>query len=46
MHCIVTTNGYTEQEDFSHADLVVSKLGDPPEIQVTIETLKKIIADE
>jgi HAD superfamily hydrolase (TIGR01509 family) len=45
MHCIVTTNGYTEHEDFSQADLVVSELGDPPEIQVTIETLKKIIAD-
>ena len=45
MHCIVTTNGYTEQEDFSHADLVVSELGDPPEVQVNIETLKKIIAD-
>ena len=45
MHCIVTNNGYTEQEDFSHADLVVSELGDPPEIQVTIETLKKIISD-
>ena len=45
MHCIVTTNGYTEQEDFSQADLVVSELGDPPDIQVNIETLKKIIAD-
>ena len=44
MHCIVTTNGYTEHEDFSQADLVVSELGDPPEIQVNIETLKKIIA--
>ena len=45
MHCIVTTNGYTEHEDFSQADLVVSELGDPPDIQVTLETLKKIIAD-
>ena len=45
MHCIVTTNGYTEHEDFSQADLVVSELGDPPEVQVHIETLKKIIAD-
>ena len=45
MHCIVTTNVYTEQEDFSQADLVVSELGDPPEVQVRIETLKKIIAD-
>jgi HAD superfamily hydrolase (TIGR01509 family) len=46
MHCIVTTNGYTEHEDFSRADLVVSELGDSPDIQVTLETLKKIIADE
>ena len=45
MHCIVTTNGYTEHEDFSQADLVVSKLGEPPDIQVTLETVKKIIAD-
>jgi HAD superfamily hydrolase (TIGR01509 family) len=45
MHCIVTTNGYTEHEDFSQADLVVSELGDPPDIKVTIETLEKIIAD-
>lgn len=46
MHCIVTTNGYTEHEDFSQADLVVSELGDPPDIQVTLETLKKINANE
>lgn len=45
MHCIVTTNGYTEHEDFSQADLVVSELGDPPNIQVTLETVKKIIAE-
>lgn len=46
MHCIVTTNGYTEHEDFSQADLVVSELGAPPDIQVTLETLKKIIEGE
>lgn len=46
IHCVVTTNGYTEQEDFSQADLVVSELGDAPNIQVTIETLKKIVAEE
>ena len=45
MHCIVTTNGYTEHEDFAQADLVVSELGDPPDIQINIETLKNIIAD-
>ncbi|MBN1806797.1 MAG: HAD-IA family hydrolase [Sedimentisphaerales bacterium] len=46
MHCIVTTNGYTEHEDFSGADMVVSELGDPPDIQVTLETLKKIVEYE
>jgi len=40
MHCVITTNGYTEKEDFSEADLVVSELGDPPNVQVTVKTLK------
>jgi HAD superfamily hydrolase (TIGR01509 family) len=44
MHCVVTTNGYTEHEDFSHADLVVGELGDAPNVQVTIETVKEIVA--
>lgn len=43
IHCLVTTNGYTEHEDFSQADLVVNELGDAPKIQVTLETVKKII---
>lgn len=43
MHCIVTTNGYTENEDFAEADLVVSELGDEPNIQVTIEKIKQIV---
>ena len=42
MHCIITTNGYTEKEDFSEADLVVSELGDPPNVQVTLEDLKAL----
>ena len=46
MRCIVTTNGYTEHEDFSQADLVVSELGDPPNIQVTLKDLKKIVANQ
>ena len=29
MHCLVTVSGYTHDEDFSEADLVVSCLGDP-----------------
>jgi HAD superfamily hydrolase (TIGR01509 family) len=43
MHCIVTTNGYSENEDFTEADLVVSELGDDPNVQVTIEEIKRIL---
>ncbi len=34
--CLVTVNGYTREEDFAEAALVVSELGDPgrPPIQV------------
>jgi HAD superfamily hydrolase (TIGR01509 family) len=39
MRCVVTTNGYSENEDFTEADLVVSELGDPPNVQVTLETI-------
>ena len=42
MHCVITTNGYTEKEDFSEADLVVSELGDPPNVQITLRTLKAL----
>lgn len=40
MRCVITTNGYTASEDFSGADLVVSELGDPPNVRVTLEVLK------
>jgi len=43
MHCVITTNGYTEKEDFSEADLVVSELGDEPNVQVDLEAIKKIL---
>lgn len=43
MRCIVTTNGYTENENFDQADLVVSELGDPPNVQVTLETAGSIL---
>jgi len=43
MCCIITTNGYTEDEDFAEADLVVSQLGDPPNVQVNLETIRNII---
>jgi beta-phosphoglucomutase-like phosphatase (HAD superfamily) len=43
MYCIVTINGYTEDEDFAEADLVVFELGDEPNIQVTLEEIKRIV---
>ncbi len=43
MYCAITTNGYTKDEDFTEADLVVSELGDPPNVQVTLETIRNII---
>jgi len=43
MCCVVTTNGYTEDEDFTQADLVVPELGDAPNVKVTVRTLKDIV---
>ncbi len=43
MNCVITTNGYTKDEDFTEADLVVSELGDPPNVQVTLENIRNII---
>ncbi len=43
LYCIVTTNAYTQDEDFFEADLVVSELGDPPRIQVDLTTLRRIV---
>ncbi len=44
IHCLITTNGYTESEDFSGADLVVSELGDPPNVHIKLDDLKRLIA--
>jgi HAD superfamily hydrolase (TIGR01509 family) len=41
-YCVVTTNGYTLNEDFARADVVVPELGDPPQVNVTLETLKQM----
>jgi len=41
-YCVVTTNGYTVNEDFATADLIVTELGDPPQVSVTLETLRAI----
>ena len=40
--CVITTNSYTEEEDFTGAGLVVRELGDPPGECVNIERLQKI----
>ena len=40
---MITTNGYTENEDFSEADLAVSELGDKPHIQVTLEKIRNLV---
>jgi HAD superfamily hydrolase (TIGR01509 family) len=40
MKCVITTNGYTENEDFREADRVVAELGDPPDVKITLEELK------
>lgn len=39
MYCVITTNAYSKNEDFTEADLVVTELGDPPNVQVTLETI-------
>jgi HAD superfamily hydrolase (TIGR01509 family) len=42
VHCVVTTNVYTQDEDFTEADLVVSELGDPPDVQVDLAAIRRI----
>ena len=41
MRCIITKSGYTQNEDFAEADTVLSELGDPPSIKVTLSELKE-----
>jgi HAD superfamily hydrolase (TIGR01509 family) len=43
MYCVVTTNGYTEDEDLAQADLVVPELGDPPNVKITVQALRDIV---
>jgi HAD superfamily hydrolase (TIGR01509 family) len=43
LHCVVTTNEYSQDEDFSEADLVVSELGDPPNVQVDLARIRRIV---
>ena len=43
MHCVITTNGYTQNEDFSEADLVIPDLGEPPHVRADLDTLKDLV---
>jgi HAD superfamily hydrolase (TIGR01509 family) len=45
LYCVVTTNAYTQDEDFSEADLVVPELGDPPHVHVDLATLRRIVEE-
>jgi len=45
-NCLITTNAYTADEDFSEADLRVDELGDAPDVQITIKDLIKLIRDK
>lgn len=44
IYCVITTNSYTKDEDFTEADVVVSELGDLPNVQINLETIKNIVA--
>ncbi len=46
MRCVVTTNAYTEHEDFTGADRVVTELGDPPHVQISVEMLQQLVTDQ
>jgi len=40
MRCVITTNGYTQDEDFTGADVVFPELGEEPDVYVTLDFLK------
>ncbi len=42
MRCIVTISSYTGDEDFSEADAVYPELGDPPNVNVSLQDLKSL----
>ena len=44
MHCVITISSYTADEDFDEADAVFRELGDPPNVYVSLEELKRIVA--
>jgi len=45
MRCVITKSCYTQDEDFSEADMVVGELGDPPAPCVRLEDLRRLVQD-
>ena len=45
-NCLITTNGYTADEDFTEADIIVYELGDEPDIQITIDDIISLIENK
>lgn len=41
MYCVITTNGYTANEDFSEADAIYPELGDPPGNIVSLKDIQQ-----
>jgi HAD superfamily hydrolase (TIGR01509 family) len=45
-NCLITTNGYTVDEDFGEADMLIDELGDEPNIKVTINELIQLVKNK
>ena len=45
-NCLITTNDYTANEDFTEADILVDELGDESHIQITIDDLILLIENK
>ncbi len=45
-NCLITTNSYTADEDFTEADIIVNELGDDPNIQITIDDIVLLIENK
>jgi HAD superfamily hydrolase (TIGR01509 family) len=45
-NCLITTNAYTADEDFTEADILVNELGDDPDIQITIDDLILLVKNK
>ncbi len=43
MLCVVTKSYYTKNEDFKEAEMAVDELGDPPHVNITLDTLKDLV---